>query len=265
MFKCQAPFSDRKHARHPASVSLHRAVASRQHCGGEPMELTLESAFSPGGMVGHLSYLLLVVSMLMRSLTKLRILVIASALVAITYDTVWLKDPVGVFWETLLVCVNIIQILREWLSERRVTLSVEETDFMRTKLRGISKTNAKRLINLGTWGDGQEGTVLTTEGEEVIHVFYLVSGETSVLCDGQQVATCGPGNFIGEMSVIGRAPASATVVVVKPVRYWKIEAEKLHVLHETDPEIAGALDVGIAMDLRGKIMLGNTRRNKLDA
>lgn len=72
------------------------------------MELTIESALSPGGLVGHTSYLLLVVSMLMRRMWLLRILVIASSLVAITYDMVWLKDPVGVFWESLLVSVNVI-------------------------------------------------------------------------------------------------------------------------------------------------------------
>ncbi len=74
------------------------------------MDLTLKSAFLTGGMVGHLSYVLLVLSMVMRRMSLLRMLVIASAFVAITYDWFWLKDPVGVFWETLLVLVNIVQL-----------------------------------------------------------------------------------------------------------------------------------------------------------
>lgn len=57
-------------------------------------------------MVGHASYLLLVISMMMRLMTWPRLLVIAFT--AIAYDTIWLKDPVGVFRETLLVTVNII-------------------------------------------------------------------------------------------------------------------------------------------------------------
>lgn len=76
------------------------------------MELTLSSAFSPGAMVGHLAYLLLVASMLMRTLFALRLLVIASALVAIAYAAIWLNDPVSSFWEALLVVVNILQITR---------------------------------------------------------------------------------------------------------------------------------------------------------
>ena len=102
------------------------------------MELTLESAFSVGGLVGHASYLLLVVSMLMRTMFWLRILVIASACVAITYDAVWLKDPVGVFWETTLVLVNIVQIVILWRADRIARFTEEEQSFATTRLRGLS-------------------------------------------------------------------------------------------------------------------------------
>ena len=44
------------------------------------MELTLASAFSQEGLLGHAAYVLLVLSMLMRTLLWLRLLVIASAI-----------------------------------------------------------------------------------------------------------------------------------------------------------------------------------------
>ncbi|NKB45742.1 MAG: hypothetical protein GKS03_15840, partial [Alphaproteobacteria bacterium] len=82
------------------------------------MELTLQSALSFGGMVGHMSYFLLFVSMVMRVMWVLRVLVILSALVGITYDIVWTKDPVGVFWETSLVVVNVVQLTIGWMQNR---------------------------------------------------------------------------------------------------------------------------------------------------
>ncbi|MFK7743808.1 MAG: Crp/Fnr family transcriptional regulator [Roseobacter sp.] len=221
------------------------------------MELTLESALSPGGMVGHLSYLLLVISMLMRDITKLRILVIASAFVAIAYDTIWLKDPVGVFWESLLVTVNLIQIGREWVNDRRARFSPEEHVFVKARLSMLSKADARRLLNMGLWVNGAVGDVLTTEQQEVTHVAYITEGQVDILLGGQKVGNCGPGNFVGEMSVIKNERASATAIVASPARYWLIPSAQLQLLQEKDPEMAQAFQAGIARDLRNKIISSN--------
>lgn len=225
------------------------------------MELTLESALSPGGMVGHLSYLLLVISMCMRSMTWLRILVIASAFTAIAYDTIWLKDPVGVFWETLLVTVNIIQIAREWLRERRTRFSPEEQFFVQKRLGGLSKADARRLLNMGVWVDGDTGIVLTEEGKDVENVAFIVSGSVDIFYNGHKVGTCDAGNFVGEMSVLGQTPASATAVVAEFSRYWLIPSERLHQLEHSAPEMAQAFQSGIAKDLRNKIISSNETKS----
>ena len=59
------------------------------------MELTLASAFSQEGLLGHAAYVLLVLSMLMRTLLWLRLLVIASAILGISYAAFILGDPVS--------------------------------------------------------------------------------------------------------------------------------------------------------------------------
>ena len=212
-------------------------------------------------MVGHLSYLLLVISMLMRSLTALRILVIASAMAAIAYDTIWLKDPVGVFWESLLVTVNILQIFREWMIERRVRFSPEETAFFDSHLASLSRKDARRLLNMGLWVDGEAGTVLTTENRPVTHLVYLLSGQVHILCSGVKVGTCREGNFVGEMSVLDKALASATAVVAEPSRYWMIRSDRLQKLQQDDPAIANAFQSGLARDLSRKIISINAEKS----
>jgi hypothetical protein len=226
------------------------------------LELTLESALSPGGLVGHTSYLLLVISMMMRSMTWLRVFVIASAFTAIAYDTIWLKDPVGVFWETLLVTVNIFQIGREWLNERRARFSPEEERFFEARLDAMSRADARRFLNMGVWTDGKPGTVLTTEKEDVDMLVYLVSGRVDIFLNGHKVGACGPGNFVGEMSVLGHMPASATAIVSEPSRYWMIPSHRLRALQKTEPGLAGAFQSGIAQDLRHKIISNNTSRSQ---
>lgn len=81
------------------------------------MELTLESALSPGGLLANLSWLLLVASMATRSMLRLRILAILSGLTGVAYDVFWLHDPVGTFWESGFVLVNLGQWI--WLIRER--------------------------------------------------------------------------------------------------------------------------------------------------
>lgn len=230
------------------------------------MELTLDSAFSTGGMVGHLSYLLLVASMLMRSMLRLRLLVVASALVAIVYDAVWLKDPVGIFWETLLVSVNIWQLLVIWYHTTRGQFTAEERMLAQERLGIPDAASRRRLLNGGIWCDEPPGTQLTAEGETPSHLVYISSGSVSIERDGRQIALCGPGNFVGEMSLFQKASkANATAIVVEPVRCWKISHERIRHLRQSNPELAAAIDSGLARDMRRKIEAGNEARAAADA
>jgi CRP-like cAMP-binding protein len=221
------------------------------------MELTLESAFSVGGLVGHTSYLLLVVSMLMRTMFWLRIFVIASAFVAITYDAVWLKDPVGVFWETTLVLVNIVQIFLLWRADRVARFTEEEGFFIRTRLRGLSDGQARRLMDAGEWADLADGAILTEQGKAPAHLVFVASGRVGIHVDARRVAECGPGAFVGEMSLIDEGTASATARAEGAARVWRIATGRLEALRQSRPEQTAALDAAIARDIRAKLVALN--------
>ena len=221
------------------------------------MDLTLESAFSPGGLVGHAAYMLLVLSMLMRTMSLLRILVIFSALVAIAYAWFWLKDPVGVFWEALLVLVNLVQLAITWHQNRTARFSKEEKTFLETHLPGLSLGQARKLLNQGMWITGETDTQLTREGVPVSHLYYLASGEGLVISGGHPVAKCEPGSFIGEMTVMSGEPANGSVQLLCISRYWAIEADRLRKLAYRDPEIGKALDASFARNMREKLVRSN--------
>lgn len=221
------------------------------------MELTLNSAFSVGGLIGQLSYVLLIVAMLMRQMLRLRMFVIASACLGIVYAVFWLNDPVTAFWQVLLVMGSALQIAREWMKDRSVRFSPDEEKFVKERLYTLAPGEARRLLNMGVWADGATGTKLTTQGKPVDNLVYLVDGEVDIRFDGATVGACLPGNYVGEMSVLNGGPASATALVSEPSRYWMISAEQLRTLHAEAPSIAAALELGIAKDLRHKIMAAN--------
>ena len=57
------------------------------------------------------------------------------------------------------------------------------------------------------------GTVLTQQGRPGYECFVLVDGTATVSRDGQVLARLGPGEVIGEMSLLDTSPRSATVVL----------------------------------------------------
>lgn len=217
------------------------------------MELTFESAFSAGGMVGHTSYLLLVISMFMRSLGPLRVFVILSAFVAIAYDVFWLKDPVGVFWETLLVVVNIGQLTFDWFASKRTRFTAEERRLWETRFPSLSARAARRLLSSGLWVDAAEGRVLTVEGEVVRHLIYVDEGRADISYRGKPFTWCGPGNFIGEMSVLDKGFASADAVLVERSRIWMISGRAVRRLARDNPAISDGLRAGFSVDWREKL------------
>lgn len=221
------------------------------------MELTLESAFSTGGIVGHIAFMLLVISMLMRRLWLLRVFVIASALVAITYDAVWLKDPVGVFWETMLVLVNVAQLTILYLEGRWAKFSDDERVFAETKLPDLGKAHCRRLLEKGFWVTGEDGTFLTRQGEPVSHLFYLARGKATIFSGDYAVGSCGAGSFIGEMTVLNGEPATGTAVLSDTSHYWMIETAVLRQLVAANPEIHQALSASFTAGLKEKLVHSN--------
>jgi hypothetical protein len=131
------------------------------------MELTLASALSQEGLLGHAAYVLLVISMLMRTLLWLRILVIASAVLGISYSALILGDPVSTFWETCLVVVNVAQLLLANWRNLRARFSDDERTLLGRHLPGLSRGEARALLDSGTWHRLEDGASMTTEGVAV--------------------------------------------------------------------------------------------------
>lgn len=217
------------------------------------MEFTLESALSPGGMLGHSTYLLLVLSMALTHLAWIRVVVIASALAGISYSYFMLSDPVGVFWETLLIGVNVLRLAHDNVRDRWATFSPEEWRLAGTAFAGLSPARKRRLLDAGQWVDAPAGMALARQGESLTHLVWIDSGCATVEIDGRQVAECGAGDMIGELTILDGDPATATSRLTEDARLWRIEAAVLRRLSAASPEIRRGLDTAIADEMRRKL------------
>ncbi len=94
-----------------------------------------------------------------------------------------------------------------------------------------------------------EGEVIFSEGDIGEHCFKIISGKIDILVDvptvmkrgrKETIATSGPGEFVGDMSVIQRGPRSASAVAVEPTVCMAYTADEIVDLLENDPKEAMA-------------------------
>ena len=221
------------------------------------MELTLASALSQEGLLGHAAYILLVVSMLMRTLLWLRLLVILSATLGISYSAFILGDPVSTFWETCLVLVNVAQLLFSHWRSLRARFTEAEQSFIDRHLPGLTRGEARTLIYRGDWASLEVGSLLAVEGRPVDHLSYIAEGTVAVTVAGLRVATCGAGDFVGEMTALTGLPATATVVAQGPVTLWRVEAASLREMTRRHDDLSREVEAAFARNYRDKIVAMN--------
>jgi hypothetical protein len=221
------------------------------------MDFTLASALSQEGLLGHAAYVLLVISMLMRTLLWLRIFVIASAVLGISYSAFILGDPVSTFWETCLVVVNVGQLVLANWRNLRARFSDDERTLVGRHLPGLSRGEARALLDAGTWHPLEAGASMTTEGVAVNHLSYLARGEATVEVGGVRVSLCREGDFIGEMTALTGLPATATVRAGAECLVWRIEAGRLRTILNRRSALEREVDAAFARNYREKILQMN--------
>ncbi len=214
----------------------------------------IDNAFTWGAAVGHVSYMLLVLSMMMRTMTKLRIIAVSAGLTSMAYGFFWLNDPVTVFWETVFVSVNLVQLLIITYENRHATFSDEQKVVIESMVPGSDRRNARRILSLGSWHEADPGTVLIEEDQMTTHLILLVRGAVQVERNSKIIGVCGEGDFLGEISYLNDVAATATAVVANHVRYFSFERERLSEFLKRDPELRQRVEASFNRNLVGKLV-----------
>jgi uncharacterized membrane protein YkgB len=110
------------------------------------------------------------------------------------------------------------------------------------------------LLHRGTWAVAQRGEKLVEQGEALNRVFFIHSGRFAVQVDGKEVAQRQGGQFVGEISFLTQATATATVEILAPTRYLYWERPLLKALLEKEPTLYYALLSSMNLDLITKLL-----------
>jgi CRP/FNR family cyclic AMP-dependent transcriptional regulator len=99
------------------------------------------------------------------------------------------------------------------------------------------------------------GQVLFVEGERSEHLHVLVEGRLKVLVSSPRgdelvLSVLGPGDALGELSVLDGADRSATAVALDDVALWCVPADAVRVLLGQSPAVALAVAEELAARVR---------------
>lgn len=159
----------------------------------------------------------------------------------------------GVILPVLILIVAGVQAASVLSANRAADFNADEQGMASGPLGRLGRAQARRLIDQGVWMDGRRGDVLIREGEGAAQLFYLARGGANVHSRGNLVGKIGPGELVGEATVLGDVSAIATVTLTEPSRFWCAQGRTLNDYLAANPDARYALEHGFNVSLRQKL------------
>lgn len=159
----------------------------------------------------HLGALLYFVCFLFRNQILLRSFAIAADLAYLVYYFTVSDQPLwdAAVWSMLILLTNVVMLVIIVRDQNSTNFDDNELKLYRC-LSVLSPSDFRRIVRLGKWTRVENETTLTTAGQSVEHLHYILEGEIEMEKDGRRIDTRAP-LFIGEIAFLRQNPASATV------------------------------------------------------
>ena len=90
-----------------------------------------------------------------------------------------------------------------------------------------------------------EGERLVRQGEFAYEFFVILEGRAEVTRDGKRVAGLGPGDFLGEMGIVGHTVRNASVTTLTPVRALVMSEQDFRSMARTNPDVASRITAAV--------------------
>jgi CRP-like cAMP-binding protein len=124
----------------------------------------------------------------------------------------------------------------------------------------LSTADLRRIRDAGKELDFPAGEELTVQGKPGGRFFLILDGEVDISVGGRRLRTFGPGEYLGEISLIDGEPRSASAVAMSPVSTWSLASWNFRPLLRTYPSVAEKVMLLLCRRLRdAEAALASTR------
>ncbi len=171
-------------------------------------------------IIGHLSFIAIAASFLVKDILWLRAVSILASILAIIFNYFVDAGPIWLVigWSIVFILINSYNIILLLQERRGVTFSPEEQEMYETVFQGFSPVEFMKLLRIGQWREVDVEQVLVKQGQNVDEILFIYDGRADVFNNDQKINQLKDGAFIGEMELARDRPAVATVKSTTPVR-----------------------------------------------
>ena len=114
---------------------------------------------------------------------------------------------------------------------------------------GLSKADLKFVRRLMTAIEIPAGKEFITQGEAGKEAFIILEGQATVRRGGRVITTVGPGDFLGELSVLSGAHRTASVTADTVVQAEVLRRREFLSLLDSQPKLAKKLLISVIQRL----------------
>lgn len=151
------------------------------------------------------------------------------------------------------ITISVIGLTRRYLNSRSLKFDDREKQLASQIVPSLTSLDLRAFLDTGAWVTMPKSDKLTDQGEPVDFLYFLHRGQADVFVNWTRVAGIGPENFVGEMTCLTGAPATATVVLTENAEVFRIPAGRLRKFMMANPEIQEQLERSFAADLKRKL------------
>ena len=151
------------------------------------------------------------------------------------------------------ITISIVGLTRRYLRHRSLTFDERERHIAAQIVPSLSGTDLRNFLDTGGWVNLPRGAKLTDQGEPVDYLYFVHRGQADVFLNWVKVADVTDDHFVGEMTCLTGAPATATVVLTSASECFRIPATRLRSFMLANPAIQEQLERSFAIDLKRKL------------
>ncbi len=119
------------------------------------------------------------------------------------------RSPLEIFWLGMIIIHSLLLLRSAWL--HILPLKEEHRILYHSFFNKFSRSNFKKLMEIGTIENKAHGAQLCKQGQRMEYVMCMLDGSAGVIIDGDKIASLQNGDFIGEISFLSGNRSSATV------------------------------------------------------